>query len=474
MRTSQLLLLPTLIFSFTQACQYLLAWLPAHAEPLTTVATVSDTKALGYPSNHHMLIDAGGTEYFAVRTRDAGNQFNIGIFQSVSGGYDRIWLLDESVSHPPQRAASITLVGSEIHTVWYGSRDPQQPWHQIQFARVQTGTPMSILENSTPFNVLCPTKCTSNASLWQEHPAAVADGSGNLHVVWEGRDESCLNPTTGNPVPGIAYVRRSAAAGGWSDIGGNPVSGDLTKPPYLIDECTSRSRPIPLLDVGGSLHLLAYGTVPGVSGSRVLYGNISLSSGTFTGWTQVVPSVGSVNQKNVSAVIDSAGAIHVAWREGPHFSSPTGCPPQLDPEVSQVVIKYSSRVPSGVWSAAVVISDPAHYSSTPSVAVNGSTVQVAYVGWAKGTLNRDQVIDNCYPSDTGTVEGSLYVADNSAGGWVEYNVEAVDSVSAYPTWKNDSNQLLWTSAAPSCADSRTQADDCVRLNRGVYGAGTIQ
>jgi len=474
MRKIQLLILRTLIFCLADVCSYAPPSTLAHAaESLTTVSTVSDTKALGYPSNQRLLIDASGAEYFTVRTRDCGspcrNQFNIALFQSVPGGYDRIWLGDENVSHRPQRAGSIALVGSEVHTVWYGGQEtyPQPTSHQIQFARVQAGTPMSILESSTPFYVTgyeFVYGSPSNNDLWQEHPSAVADASGNLHVVWEARDQYCLDHSTGNPVPGIAYAMRTAPTGSWS------VSGNLDTPPYLLPGvCRSTSRPIPLVDSGATLHVIANGSVAGATGSRVLYG--SLSSGTFSGWTQVAPSADSVNQKNVSAVIDSAGTIQVAWREGPHPLL-TNCP-------CEVLIKYSSRNPSsGVWSAPVVISDSAHYSSTPSIAVNGSTVQVAYVGWVPGTTNRDGVVDNNYPNDTAAVEGSLYVADNSAGGWVEHNVEATDSVSAYPTWKIDSNQLLWTSASTDdmsrCADSTTQAVDCVPLNRGVYVAGTIQ
>ena len=447
----------------------LIGLFPGQATTRTTVASVSDTKALGYTNNQRLLVDTAETEYFAARTRDCGtrcrNQFNIAVFQSTPDGYDRIWLVDEQVSHSPQRPGSIALVGPEVHAVWYGGQNtyPQPTAHQIQFARVQRGTPMAILESGTPFYVagyesVYPSP--SDNDLWQEHPVAVADAEGNLHVVWEARDRYCLNASTSKPIPAVAYARRTAATGSWS------VSGTLDRPPYLLPGvCQSASRPIPLLDAGGTLHVVAYGAMAGSKGTRVLYGR--LASGAFSGWTPVAPSAGRVNQKNVSAVIDAAGRLHVAWREGPEPGL-TQCP-------CEVVIKYSSRsLDSGAWSAPVRISDPAHYASTPSIAVHGSTVQVAYVGWVPGTVNRAGLVDNEYPSDTGTVEGSLYVADNALGSWMEHNVEAADSVSAYPTWQPDSNQLLWTSAAGTCPDSTAKADDCVSVKRGAYVNGTIE
>jgi mannuronan synthase len=412
------------------------------AEPVE-IGEVSDSKALGYVNNHKFLVDAAGTAWFAVRSKNKGST-SICLYRSTgrwyeSNRYESAWIEDRpgvEVTTAPQRPASIAVTpDGAIHLAWYGG-SVAGPAHQIRYARFSADPTLRVVEESEPFPVsgfeLAYPGLSTGDELWQEHPC-IAAGPDGLYLVWEARDPSRRNASLALQ-PGIAWAVRGAD-GSWSS------SGPLMTPPYAQVDARfpSQSRPTILPGSNGEMHIFCYGSVGGVQ--QILHG--VLRNRSFSGWTVPCPSPN--DQRHVSAAIDPSGRAHFAWREG---------------SAGSASVRYASLDESGRADALVRVSPAGESASTPSLTVSGGRVWIAWVAWNPGAINSEGKIDNAFPSDAAAVEGRLEICSKRIGATGLGPVTALDGgPAAYPTWarRNDAGSgpeaLLWT-----------------RLERGANGA----
>lgn len=231
---------------------------------------------------------------------------------------------------------------------------------------------------------------------------------------------------------GIALVTR-AKDGTYSQ------SGIITAPPYLgVQGYTTQLRPQIMVQSAAIQHLICTGSGPGVAKQQILYGTIS--SGIFSGWQPV--SLSRNDQQNQSAVLDSAGQIHLVWREVAQGQNS--------------MVLYSVRSVKGVWSAPVQISSPSLYADTPSISVDSQVVRAAWVEWKPGFINSDAQINNGLSAttieDTHVVEGTLTFSMKSLGPpnapFSAPVIIQTGGVVGYPTFaRGVPNALAWTTFA---------------------------
>jgi glycosyltransferase Alg8 len=399
------------------------------------IGEVSDSKALGYVNNHKFLIDGAGTAWFAVRSRNRGST-SICLYRSDGRWYEAsrfesAWIEDRpglEVSSAPQRPASIAAAGDgTLHMAWYGG-SALAPAHQIRYARFAADPALRVVEEAEPFTVagfeLAYPGIPTGDELWQEHPCLAVGADGLLYLAWEARDPM-RRSATGSPMPGVAWAVRNAD-GTWSP------GGALTTPPYAQVDARypSQSRPTILPGPAGVMHILCYGSVGGVQ--QILYG--ALNDRTFSGWSVPCPSPN--DQRHVCAATDASGRVHFAWREGPAGS---------------VSVRYAVLDERGRAGAPVRISPAAENASTPSLAVSGGCVWIAWVAWAPGDVNSEGKSDNGFPGDAAAVEGRLEFCTKRIGAVAFGPVTQLDvGPVAYPTWARRSDAasapeaLLWT------------------------------
>ena len=412
----------------------------------TALLPIADPRGMGYTNNRKFVVDAQGVGWVAVRSKDRRG-FNICLVR-IPGPWragmpvEQNWLEDRDgveVTTAPQRVASIAAgADSSIQMVWYGGT-AASPDHQVRYARFNTSGAARLAEERAPFTVPGYAAVVANRpsanDLWQEHASLAIGPDGTAHVAWEARDPSRL-AKDGTPKPGIAYATRTRD-GRWS------VNGVLGRPPYLeVDErCPSQSRPTILVDRSGVVHVLCYGSMSGVQ--HVLHGRIEGKK--FSGWQMISPSNG--DQRHVSAALDPAGGLHVAWREG--------VPAHGSSSAEEVAVFYASLDRDGHWRKAVRVSPVGEDASTPSVAAGDSSVSVAWVAWAPGARNSEGQVDNGFPADNATVEGRLEVATrwNDAARF-EAAIVVDAGAASYPCWAVSARDegvrppLAWTSREP--------------------------
>jgi hypothetical protein len=418
---------------------------------------VAETKALGYANTTRCLVDASGTVWIAVRSKQT-REYSICLVRAAAPwragmSVATTWIEDRDsllFSGAPQRVPAIAAApDGSIHMVWYGGITGAAD-HQIHYARFSTAGTTRIDEERIPFRVPGFDAVAVNApvpiELWQEHAAVAVGPDGTTHVVWEARDPFRRTPD-GMPRPGIAYASRGPD-GTWS------VSGVLDRVPYLqVDgRISAQSRPSILVDSAGNVHVLCYGSVGGVQ--QILYGTV-IGRG-FSGWKAIAPSAG--DQRHAGAAIDAAGRLHVAWREG--VSPGAG--------VATSAIFYSERDADGRWTPPTRLSSTDENASTPAVGVTDANVSVAWVAWTPGAANADSQVDNGFPADNSTVEGRIEVTSSALGVQRFAPATSIDAGPAsYPCWAvgpaNGAARpaLVWTSV-----DAAASGDRRVNLKLG--------
>ncbi|HEY2954230.1 MAG TPA: hypothetical protein VGK89_03135 [Candidatus Eisenbacteria bacterium] len=411
----------------------------AGADP-QVVAAVSDSKALGYSNNHKFLVDAAGTAYLAVRTRAPAGGARICLLRSAgrwpeASRFDSAWLEDRpgvEVSTAPQRAASIALApDGSVDLAWYGG-SVLEPAHQIRCARFVADPALRVAEETQPFTVpgfeQVYLGLLTGDELWQEHPCLAAGPAGSLYLVWEGRDPKRRN-AAGLPQPGVAWAVRDPVLG-WSP------SGTIEAPRYAQVDARfpSQSRPTIVAGAAGEMHVLCHGSVGGVQ--QILHG--VLRDRAFSGWTVPCPSPN--DQRYVSAASDGAGRVCFVWREQAEGGG---------------YVSYASLDRGGRLEGPMRVSPAGELASTPSVAVSGGTVWVAWVAWAPGAVNSEGKLDNGFPAEAGAVEGRVEITSRRTGAASFGPAIPVEAgPAAYPTWARMSDALhapealLWTRVEP--------------------------
>ena len=143
-------------------------------------------------------------------------------------------------------------------------------------------------------------------------------------------------------------------------------------------------------------------------------------------------------------MIDPAGWLHLAWREGSPIEAGSG-----------VAIEYASLDARGHVEGPVRVSPAGENASTPSLVVGGGSVWIAWVGWGPGEINSEGRRDNGYPADAASVEGKLKVCSKRIGAADFGPVMLLDAgPAAYPTWASrgeaspSPEALLWTLRVP--------------------------
>ena len=352
------------------------------------IAAVAEATALGFGNNHSLFVQSDGTAIVALHARDHGAHFNNEVLRSSGAWnsgqpYRQVFL---AAADGIQQSAAIAVApDGSAHLVWAAAQSADVA-HQLGYARV--GAAMAIQEQVTPL------KITGFASVyaapyptdeaWQEHPSALLALDGTLHVVWEGRDARRVDDK-GVPVSAIAYVARDSA-GRWN------ARGEIATPPYVSppDSTTRQMRPSLVATPKGVEILCTSIAVRGVA--HVQVGSLT------TPFTDIPGAHG--DQRHIAGAVDSAGRLHVVWREG----SPAG----------PSVVRYALR-DADVWSTPVTLSTAGQFASTPTIAVDETTVHVAWVEWPSGTNNSLGQMNNGYPDDDGAVEGGLFVASAPIG-----------------------------------------------------------
>jgi len=370
------------------------------------VANVTETTALGYVNSPKFFFDRDGFAYFSATSQGPNFTPAIELFRSREKwpnikSFDRFFLENTdtlSVSSTLHFSQSICLGSNQtVYIVWAGGKTFSQSdpgiAHQIRNAAVEFGGGLKLGKEEQPFVVTGFSDVYdvpyTNEQFWQERPSVAKTIDGILHVVWEARDKNRL-ADDGTPYPAIAYAWRDPS-GKWS------VSGPIDRPPYLSAQGISEAQFDPLILTNGTdpIHVLCTGDVD--ERNQILYGQIR--GGKFSGWKMVAYS--PYDQGQVTAVLDSEGNLHVAWREG---------------EVNgRVFISHCEMKKNGTWSSPDIIGLDYTLDSTPSIAIDGSKITIAWISWEPGFINSDGEEDNNFPEDDDTVEGRLFIATKQIG-----------------------------------------------------------
>ncbi|MHA1379644.1 MAG: hypothetical protein ACTSRG_14830 [Candidatus Helarchaeota archaeon] len=251
------------------------------------------------------------------------------------------------------------------------------------------------------------TVISDDSTLWNNgtsyYPNIAVDSEGNIHVVWYD-----YTPGKWGTDAEIMYANRTAS--GWSNA--TVISDDST----LWNNGDS-FYPSIAVDSEDNIHVAWQDSTPGEWGTdyEIMYANRTAS-----GWSNatVISDDSTLwntgNSYDPSLAVDSAGNIHVAWRD------------TTDGEwENDIEIMYAERTASG-WSNATVISDDSTLWNTgtsfsPSLAVdNANNVHVVWEDYTPGEWGTD---------------AEIMYANRTASGWSNATVISDDST----LWNNGSS-----------------------------------
>lgn len=371
----------------------------------TTVATVEDPKAMGYPDARKIVRDTSGNLYIAYRKK-LGSAYQVYVSKSTNGGAS--WAAangGNSVSGISgacnQRVPSIAIDSANVlHVVWYGldsnCSDSASNERQIKYSRsTDGGTTWTAAQNIAAVSGYSDTYVyngtTYDQTYWQEHPVIYIDGSDKIYVVWEGRDAAHQR------IGQIKFIKSTNGGSSWTSW-------------INIKETTSsQSRPTLVVDSAGKIFVFSYSKLPGTSQINIVYTTSTDGGATFSNWGPVSAS-NVYDQRHVSAAIDTGNKIHLVWRQ------------RDDASPAKTVIKYS-KFTSPNWSAPVTVAAASGKNQFfPSIA---NAYGSQFIVWT------ETADDSGYPSEEPTT-GKIVLAKKAQGTtvWVKSDVTA----DGFNTW----------------------------------------
>lgn len=384
----------------------------SHCFTQTTVASLEDPKANGYPDARKIVRDTNGVLYAAYRKK-LGSAYQVYVSKSTNNGTN--WSVTNSGNPVAtisgacnQRVPAIAIdSANRLHVVWYGLDGgcvSTSNARQVKYSRSTNGgtswTAVQNIANVTGYTDTYVYNGTTYTQVyWQEHPIIYVDGNDNLFVAWEGRD--AVNQRIGQ-IKFIKSINNGTSWTAWKNVS---------------QTTTSQSRPTITVDSNGKIFVFAYSKLPGTPAINIVYSTSTDGGTTFSNWAAI--SASSYDQRHSSAAIDSGNKIHLVWRQEDSASS------------GKTVIKYS-KFTSPNWSAPVSVSPSAgYYQFFPSIA-NASGSQ--YIVWTETTD------ESGYVSESGSEEpitGKIVLGKKLQGttSWVKSDV-TTDSLSVFSQFKN--------------------------------------
>lgn len=258
-----------------------------------------DDKALGYPDQRKIAVDSRNRLYVAYRKQfrvRGALAYHIFVARSDDG---RVWAVlnngepIEQTGPYNQRVPAIAITDDVIHVAWYGGDggNTGSNQRQIKYVRSTDGG-----QTWSPWvNVAEIPGYAEPQRLWQEHPVIVASGQ-SLHIVWQSRDQAA---------PKRSQIRIVSSA----NLGETWSTPRLVRP----EPAGGRSRPTLLVDPrDGALSVLAYGESEGKQ--RIAMTQSRDGGQSWSVWRDIAPD--ERDQRHISAMHDSRGYIHAAWRAG--------------------------------------------------------------------------------------------------------------------------------------------------------------
>ncbi len=375
--------------------------LPTQPIP-TTIDTTEDFKAMGYPDGRKVTRDLAGNLYVAYRKkykRDRLTAYHIFVAKSVDNG--RSWSVlnqghpIETIGGQNQRVPAIAVDSrGTIHVVWYGKDGNQYNSAENQIKYVQSADQG---QTWTPWQNIAYVTGYRDQAAWQEHPTLHIDQNDTLYVVWEGNDPWYSAATQ------VKLIRSTDGGQSWS----------LWK--NVAPSPNNHSRPTIVGNGRDALYILAYGR----SGDKqqIIYSRSTDGGSSWSSWASVAPS--PVEQRHVSAVMDSQGILHVVWRQQPvSLLTRAGfTQPQAKTQINYATFDGTS------WSEPLAMRSNQNAAQTfPSIGVvinarlpARSTEQHTHEDtiWIVWSETRGSVD---FPNDV-LLRGQIYAAAKSAQGW---------------------------------------------------------
>ena len=347
----------------------------------TSVASLEDAKAMGYPDGRKIVRDAGGNLFVAYRKK-LGSAYQIYVSKSADGG--ATWTVannNQPISTVAgacnQRVPSMAIDSNNtLHVVWYGldanCASSASNERQIKYSRSIDGGATWTAWRDIAF-VAGYTDTyddgggqTVAQEYWQEHPVIYIDADDKIFVVWEGRD---ANHYRVGQAKFIVSANRGDSWTAWRNVS---------------ETAQNQARPTIAVDSRGKIFVFAYSKLATANAINIGYATSTDSGNSFSAWSPV--SASDFDQRHASAAIDSGNRIHLVWRQEDVSTA------------GKTVVKYA-KFTSPNWSAPETISAaPGFYQFFPSIS-NVNDAQFFRCRFLRGKC----------PQEIANRVGSLYV-----------------------------------------------------------------
>ncbi len=360
--------------------------------PIKVIDKSKDLRAIGYNPQNKILRDAGGWIFITYRKvyKDAiGSIYQNYVSFSIDNGDSWSILGDDESTGPlqvvprgsdggnyNQRVGSMAIdKNGVIHFVWYG-KDPDNTGsneRQIKYSAYRNGDWSDWINIASIEGYV-------DQDYWQEHPEITIGYSGNLYVVWEGRDKDNPDAQTIKFAESLdgGYTWKVWNTGNtWKNITGKGAD-NIKNATDLFNK--GQARPIIMAIYNTTLqkdilYVLWYG---GAEGHPNICYSYSLDLGnSWSDWNIIAGQSTLYYEKYIDAAFDKNGNLHVVWA-GQDAS--TG---------DSYAIKYSvgedtnsnGIIELNEWSHWTNISNPPtdYYDEHPNIAIDSNdNIHVVY------------------------------------------------------------------------------------------------
>lgn len=396
------------------------------------VTATTDTSGTGYTDSRKLVRNPTTGRLFAAyrALRTINGDANYHVFVSYSDDNGATWAVCnggnpvDNIGDSKHRTPSLAIDSANtLHIVWYGNNSsaPDSDEMEIKYSRSKDSCASWI-----------PTKFLTNYprypgnGYWQEHPVIVSYGN-FLYVTWQGRDSSDLRHSQ------IRFLRSQDRGKTWDPIKvlttGMPSKSSFTRPALI----PTGSLDSPTLVVVAPMFLDS-----GATTGRLMWTTSTDGGASFPNSWAKVCSKCTGDQRHVSISSDSAGRVHIVWREG----EPTGVP--------QI---YYSRFTGSSWFTPIKVSPSPQYQFSPQIEVDQAYADTVRVIWSE---TND---DSGYPSEDPET-GYVRMASKTATAKV-FNPSlqlSTNGAEVYPVLRRTSAtaegqlDVLWTYVPPRPAD----------------------
>lgn len=336
------------------------------------VTATTDTSGTGYTDSRKIVRNPTTGRLFAAyrALRTINGDPNFHVFVSYSDDNGASWSVCnggnpiDNIGDSKHRTPSLAIDSANtLHIVWYGndSTTSNSSEMEIKYSRSKDSCASWI---NTKF--LTNYKGYPGNGYWQEHPVLLSYGN-FLYVAWQGRDSNDLAHSQ------IRFLRSQDRGKTWDPIRilntGMPAKSSFTRPAVIA----TGSFDSPTLVVVSPMFLDS-GTTTG----RLMWTTSTDGGASFpNGWAKVCSKC-TGDQRHVSISSDSAGRVHIVWREGPV------------PGVPQI---YYSRFTGTSWFTPIQVSSSPQYQFSPQIEVDQAYSDTVRVIWSE---TND---DSGYPSE---------------------------------------------------------------------------